>query len=315
MNGVSPDVASKLAERRDELFFKRITDALNWVYARFKELCRALVPLGRGAVNVGKGAINLFRSPPGEYITFILFIILIFFGVAWLAFSSSSPFRKAGSQAIADESRRQLLDESGRLNDIWDKVKKYLVKLNIDTSWLNKFRGTDGNSIPTVPRKEITAREGGRCDGINNIDVATDASKVCLNAKMPVTIEWDIDPTLHSGWSSLPASVQEKLLREKGGQRVYIPWGVMETPSNAFNPFAKLKKEANTLVPLCSQAYYTDGSSAAHLFQSDEETVGSCKRAIVPNRIFTRKTTGRYEDIRAETKEAVNRGEGKTCTL
>jgi hypothetical protein len=88
----------------------------------------------------------------------------------------------------------------------------------------------------------------------------------------------------------------------------------MESPATAANPFQRLVQQTNTLVPLCSKAYYTDGSSAAHLFKEDEETVGSCKRATLNNRVFAR-STQRYEDTRPVTRVAVNRGENKTCTL
>ena len=190
------------------------------------------------------------------------------------------------------------------------------MNLNVDTSWLNKFKGKNGDSIGTVARKTL---EEGRCDGVNNIDISvkgSNATNVCLNAKLPVTIEWNIDPTQVSEWKLLPNRVQQQLLKDKGGSaKVYIPWGVMETPVDAANPFARLNRVGNTLVPLCSKAYYTDGSSAAHLFKTDDESPESCKRAIYANKKYASGRTDAYEDTRPTTKTPVNRGENKTCTL
>jgi len=288
----------KLALEKDNLFFERVKGFFSGLKKLFKELWS-------GAKDVGNGGIKLFRSPPGEYITFIIFIILVIVGIAWLAFSDNSPLRRAGS----GEGVGSTGGDGG--GGIMGRVNRYLGNLNIDLSWLSKFKGTNGDTIITVPRVSTE----GRCDGINNIDITNPTTKVCLNAKLPVTIEWNLDPTNIIDWRSLPTRVQEKLLKEKGGTKVYIPWGVMETPVNAANPFASLNRQANTLVPLCSKAYYTDGSSAAHLFKTDEETPDHCKRAIYNNTKYTSRRTDIYEDTRPTTRTPVNRGENKTCTL
>jgi hypothetical protein len=249
------------------------------------------------------GLISAFRTAPMEYITFIVFIIILLTGIMFLAFSPNSPFRSAGGGGGGGG--------GGGSGGAPDYLAQFLTTFNVDTSWLYRFRGKNGDGLNPQKRPVV---DGGRCDGVNNIDVSTGETKLCLNAKLPTVIEWNLDPTKMPEWKKLPPRVQERLSTAKNGTKVYIPWGVAENKADANNPFAKLQRQANTLVPLCSKAYYGDGTSAADLFRTDDETNQSCRMAVVENKSFGARTIP-YDDERAGTKTPVNRGEGKTCTL
>jgi hypothetical protein len=245
---------------------------------------------------------GFLRTPPGEYITFVVFIIILLTGILYLAFSPNSPFRRGGGSSGGGG--------GGSVNYL-DWTRNLMIKLNIDTSWLYKFAGTNGDSIIKVSRSVIPE---GRCDGSTHLEMKTTGSNepVCLNTKLPKVIEWDIDPSVLPEWNSVPQMIKDKLKSQKGGTKVYIPWGVVEPEEDPKNPFAKLSGATNTLSPLCRKAYFEDGSSAADLFSRESSSM--CQRAILENKGY-----GMERSYNAETdtgtRKAVNRGGERECTL
>jgi hypothetical protein len=270
-----------------------------------KALNDVLKSIGKFLAKFIEILIGFFRSAPGEYIVFIIFIILLLTGILYLAFSPNSPFRRSGGGTGTGGGGG--VGGAGYI----DWVKNLSIKLNIDTSWLYKLAGKDGNDIPTVPRKVLS---GGRCDSQQHLEYTTSQGNndVCLNTTLPKVIEWNIDPTVIPEWNSVPAMVKDKLLRNGKGTKIYIPWGVVEPEADPRNPFAKLMGATNTLTPLCNKAYFEDGSSAASLFSRENNTM--CERAILENKQYGMQS--RYnEEETAETRRAVNRGENRECTL
>lgn len=201
--------------------------------------------------SLGTGLYQFFKSAPGEYITFIIFVILIFVGIGWLFFSDNSPLRRSGGWS-------EFLGRGGRGGGgSGNGLPNWINNLNVDVSWLNKFNissNTDG--IPKVTRKVLAT---GRCDDVNRIELN---DKQCLNLDLPQTIEWTIDPKDIPEWDSLPTLVQRKISENGKKLTIYIPWELNE----------------NKFSPNCSQAYFANGENAGYLFTNMD---GVCKKKVM----------------------------------
>lgn len=236
--GVNPGIAGGVAKARglemcDTPEAKRVEgENMDRIMKFFKDIIgKGLKEFTRGLWSlirsIGTGLFQFFRSAPGEYITFIIFIILIFCGIGWLFYSSNSPLRRSGGGGAGSS------------------FTNWLANMNVDTSWLYKIRlGETTDGIPKVTRKlEVS----GRCDNINRIELD---DKQCLNLDLPQTIEWNIQTKDIPEWDSLPSIVQRKLSENGKKLTIYIPWEL----------------EDGKFTPNCSQAYFANGTSAGHLF-------------------------------------------------
>lgn len=175
---------------------------------------------------------NFFNSTPGKYLVFILFIMLIFGFGFWFAFSSKSPIKNGGKWPFIGG----------------DGFEKW--GYNVDTSWLYKLKiKTAENEMPTITRQ--SEREG-RCDDSKHMELN---DSECLNIDIPQTIEWKIDFTKIPEWDSLPQLARDKITKRGTVSTIYIPWDLKD----------------NEFVPNCSNAYFSDGESAGHLFRDNGE--------------------------------------------
>ena len=200
---------------------------------------------------LGTGLYQFFKSAPGEYITFIIFVILIFCGLGWLFFSSNSPLRKSGGWA------EWMGRGGGGAGGGGSGITNWVGNLNIDTSWLYKLNISNGSDgVPKTTRK---AEPIGRCDDVNRIELN---DKQCLNLDIPQTIAWNINPKDIPEWDSLPTIVQRKISDNGNHFTVYIPWDLVD----------------NRFTPNCSKAYFRDGTSAGHLFT---DMNGVCKKKVL----------------------------------
>jgi hypothetical protein len=240
----------------------RIINVLKMVSTFLMNMAKALWSLLK---SIGTGLYQFFKSAPGEYITFIIFIILIFIGIGWLFFSNNSPMRRSGGWA-------EWMGYGNKGGGGGSGVPDWVNKLNIDVSWLNKFNiNSNTDTIPKVTRKVLAT---GRCDDVNRIELN---DKQCLNLDLPQTIEWKIDPKDIPEWDSLPTIVQRKI-SENGKQfTIYIPW---ELNGNKFSPN-------------CSQAYFANGVNAGYLFTNMD---GICKKKVLQANVYNPQPLDFLED-------------------
>lgn len=141
-----------------------------------------------------------------------------------------------------------------------------------------KFSMFAENITPYSGAKQTTDRPAiaGRCDNLTKREVASAKGGMCVKTMQPKAIQWIISPEEMPELESLPPSLRTQI---EGNQKekyvVNIPWRVYD--SDGFNYY-----------PDCSQAVFSDGTSAAYLF--NDNGTGSCDKKILDRLVHTSKS-------------------------
>jgi hypothetical protein len=134
------------------------------------------------------------------------------------------------------------------------------------------------NITPYSGAKQTTNRPtvAGRCDNLTKREVASAKGGMCIKTMQPKSIQWVIAPEEMPELDSLPPSLRTRI---EGNQKekyvVNIPWRVYN--EDGFNYY-----------PDCAQAVFSDGTSAAYLF--NDNGTGSCDKKILNRLVHTSKS-------------------------